>query len=239
MEKTDKSVLRFVLAGAVLVSGMFFYGCVPNFGFISPQQIVSSSTQSGVTEQPGATQQSSSRPASSQQVSAEIPNPLLTAPVAGGLQRVTKKPFGIYVTPQNSPVSPEHFRGYHTGIDFETYPGEQNSDVAVRAACTGPLLLKKTAQGYGGVAVQQCRLEGQDVTVIYGHLRYSSIRPDVQTQLQAGEQFAVLGTGYSSETDGERKHLHFGIHKGTAVNILGYVQNKSDLGQWLDPAKYL
>src|SRR5579863_6635904 len=44
----------------------------------------------------------------------------LTEPISGGLSRVTKKPFGIYVTPQNSPVQPEKFTGFHTGIDFET-----------------------------------------------------------------------------------------------------------------------
>jgi hypothetical protein len=33
-----------------------------------------------------------------------------------GLQ---KKPFGIYITPENSPVQPENFTGYHTGIDVE------------------------------------------------------------------------------------------------------------------------
>jgi len=48
-----------------------------------------------------------------------------------------------------------------------------------------------------------------------------------------------LGTGFSSETDGERKHLHLAIHKGSSVNILGYVQTKALLFDWLDPAKYL
>jgi hypothetical protein len=50
---------------------------------------------------------------------------------------------------------------------------------------------------------------------------------------------AVLGTGFSTETDGERKHLHLGIHKGTAINILGYVQNSSELNNWVDITKYL
>jgi murein DD-endopeptidase MepM/ murein hydrolase activator NlpD len=163
----------------------------------------------------------------------------LTEPISGGLSRVTKKPFGIYVSPGHSPVSPEKFTGYHTGIDFETTPAEQNIDVPIYAACAGKLLAKKYASGYGGVAVQACVLDGQNVTIIYGHLRTSSIAPNIGDELKAGQQIAVLGTGYTSETDGERKHLHFGIHKGTAVNILGYVQKQSDLTGWENPLNYL
>lgn len=164
---------------------------------------------------------------------------LLIEPISGGLGRVTKKPFGIYITPATSPVQPEKFTGYHTGIDFETTPAEQTIDVAIFAACNGKLLLKEYASGYGGVAVQSCTLNGQDVTLIYGHLRLSSILPSVGDSLTAGEKIAVLGTGYSTETDGERRHLHFGIHIGSAVNILGYVQKQSDLSGWLDAEKYL
>jgi hypothetical protein len=39
--------------------------------------------------------------------------------VEGFVQRVTKKPFGLYVDPDNSPVQPEMFTGYHTGADAE------------------------------------------------------------------------------------------------------------------------
>jgi murein DD-endopeptidase MepM/ murein hydrolase activator NlpD len=172
---------------------------------------------------------------------ATMPTPAtrITEPISGGMARVTKKTFGLYVSPGHSPVSPEKFTGFHTGIDFETTPLEQDTDVSVYAACEGKLLLKKYATGYGGVAVQACVLDSQSVTVIYGHLRLSSIIPGIGDKLTAGQQIAVLGTGYSNETDGERKHLHFSIHKGTAINILGYVQKQADLSSWLDPAQYL
>jgi len=163
----------------------------------------------------------------------------LAEPIGGGLSSVTKKGFGLYVSPGHSPVSPEKFTGYHTGIDFETTPAEQAIDVPVDAACAGKLLLKKYASGYGGVAVQSCVLDGQNTTLIYGHLRLSSIIPNVGDKLKPGQQIAVLGTGYSSETDGERRHLHFGIHKGTEINILGYVQKQNDLDGWIDPEQYL
>lgn len=163
----------------------------------------------------------------------------LTDPISNARSRATKIFFGTYVTPQNSPIMPEHFTGYHTGVDFETTPAEANIDVPIYAACAGKLLVKEYATGYGGVAVQSCQLNGSPVTLIYGHLRLSSISPKVGDSLTPGEQIAVLGTGYSSETDGERKHLHFGIHIGTSVNILGYVQNKADLIGWLNPLDYL
>lgn len=153
--------------------------------------------------------------------------------------RVTKKPFEIYITPQNSPVQPEKFTGYHTGVDFETTSAEANIDVSVSAFCDGKLLLKKYATGYGGVAVQSCVLNNESVTVIYGHLKLASIAPIVGQTLKKGDLLGVLGKGYSTETDGERKHLHFGIHVGSTINILGYVQKQSDLSGWLDPAQFI
>ncbi|MFA5991308.1 MAG: M23 family metallopeptidase [Candidatus Doudnabacteria bacterium] len=169
---------------------------------------------------------------------AAVINPKLSIPIADGLARITKKPFGIYITPQNSPVTPEKFKGYHTGTDFETFESEKDTEVEIFAACGGKLLLKKSATGYGGVAVQSCVIDSQNVTVLYGHLKLSSISKMVGDSLKAGEKLAILGKGYSSETDGERKHLHFSIHKGTSIILLGYTQNKTDLSNWLNSEDY-
>ena len=171
--------------------------------------------------------------------SAAAVQPLLFEPLTNSLARITKKPFGIYITPQTSPVQPEKFRGYHTGADFEIFDDEIDKEVPVSAVCAGPLLLKRTATGYGGVAVQACQLEGNDVTVVYGHLKFSSISPKIGDQIEQGQKLGILGKGYSTETDGERKHLHLSIHKGKSVVLLGYVQNKNELNNWLDPAIYL
>jgi murein DD-endopeptidase MepM/ murein hydrolase activator NlpD len=163
----------------------------------------------------------------------------LTAPLADAAGRVTKKPFGIKVSPTDSPVQPEKFSGFHTGVDFEIKAGEENADVPVVAACDGTAVYRNYVSGYGGVFVQSCKLDGQDVTVLYGHLRLASIGKKVGSAVKAGEQLGVLGKGYSTETDGERKHLHLGIHKGKAVNLKGYVQTQAELGGWLDAQKYL
>ena len=160
-------------------------------------------------------------------------------PIARALERVTKKPFGIYIRPKDSPVTPEKFTGYHTGADFETDPNEQDSDIPIFTVCAGPLLLKEWARGYGGVAVQKCRINAQDVTIVYGHLKLTSIQAKTGASLTQGQELGALGKGYSTETDGERKHLHLAIHRGTAINILGYVQNRASLDNWIDPLPLL
>lgn len=164
---------------------------------------------------------------------------MIAEPIKDAKTRVTKKPFRIKVSPGNSPINPEKFSGYHTGVDFETTASEQNKDVPVYALCNGNLLLKEQATGYGGVAVQKCSLNGQIVTIIYGHLKLQSVKAKVGAKLVAGTQIGILGKGYSQETGGERKHLHLGIHKGASINILGYVKNKADLSGWLDVMKFL
>jgi len=173
----------------------------------------------------------------------ETPTPSIVqqfrAPIERALERVTKKPFGIYITPQNSPVQPERFSGYHTGVDFETFVDEQDKDVSVYAICTGVTLLKEWASGYGGLVVQSCQLANQDITVIYGHLNLASVGTAKNLLMSAGEKIGNLGKGFSQETDGERKHLHLGIHKGRSINILGYVQNSSELSNWMDINLYL
>lgn len=160
-------------------------------------------------------------------------------PLSNAKSRITKKTFGMYITPKTSPVQPERFTGYHSGADFETLPDEQNTDVPVFAICSGQLILKEWASGYGGVMVQQCTVANEPVTVIYGHMRLASITFAKGDQIPAGAQLGLLGTGFSKETDGERKHLHLGIHKGASISILGYVQNKAGLSNWLDAEQFL
>lgn len=169
----------------------------------------------------------------------ELPAPQFIAPISRGLERVTKKPFGLHITPETSPVEHDRFSGYHVGVDFETFPDEQDAAIDITAACDGILLLKKQASGYGGVAVQSCTLDDQPVTVVYGHLDLASIAPETGASLHQGDFIGVLGKGYSPETDGVRKHLHLGIHAGPDLNILGYVQEEEKVSGWLDALQYL
>lgn len=150
-------------------------------------------------------------------------------------ERITKKPFGVLIDRVTSPVQPERFSGYHTGTDFETFSDEKMTDVAVRAICSGEVIAKRSASGYGGILVTRCVVEDQEVTVVYGHLRLSSIGVRVGERVETADQIGFLGTGGSDETDGERKHLHLGIHHGPELNIGGYVSDKANLALWIDP----
>lgn len=201
-------------------------GCttaVPQSSIDNPAKIQQNSTPSPqvVTQQPQASPVSSTPSG-------------IAMPLTNALVRITTKTFGIYVAPQNSPIQPEKFIGYHAGTDFEIFPDEADKDVSVFAICTGKIVLKRLAQGYGGVLVQACTLDDQAVTVAYGHLKLTSIAPNIGDTLAEGENFAVLGKAYSDDTNGERKHLHLGIKKGTLIDLHGYVQNKTELSGWLD-----
>ncbi len=161
----------------------------------------------------------------------------LVYPVAEAEKRVTKKNFGIYITPQNSPVSPEKFKGYHVGVDYETFESEKDSEVPIYAVCSGDVAVAKFVTGYGGLLIQKCQLDGQPVTVLYGHLNIASISSSVGKNFKQGQQIGILGQGYSHDTDGERKHLHLGVHKDAAIDYKGYVQTQAELSNWYDYQK--
>ncbi len=152
-------------------------------------------------------------------------------------KRITKKPFGVHITPQNSPIEQERFSGYHTGVDYELLPGESAQTVAVRAACAGKVLYKEWVKGYGGVVVQECLLDGELVTTLYGHLDISSVEIPLNTILQPGDIIGYLGNGFTRQTDNERAHLHFAIHHGTELVLLGYVDDNSQLQDWINPVE--
>jgi len=153
-------------------------------------------------------------------------------------ERITKKSFGTYVTPQNSPVSPERFSGYHTGVDFETFAEEQNIDVAIKIICKGDLRTVATASGYGGYVIQECKYQNQPIIVVYGHVASASVVHKIGSTLEAGQILGRLGNP-GPETDEERKHLHLSIHRGPSTNIRGYVSSESSLNEWLNPIEVL
>lgn len=157
------------------------------------------------------------------------------SPIDEPLQRANKKQFGILISRDTSPIIPERFSGYHTGVDFEILASEKDKDVAIVSICGGELRTKKTDSGYGGIVVQDCLLNNDKVTVVYGHLRLTSVRANKGDYLSPGTFIGFLGTAYSSETDGERKHLHLGIHLGDNVDLRGYLSSKNELANWIDP----
>lgn len=166
----------------------------------------------------------------------ESPNnsKVFAMPIDNAKSRITKKHFGTYVTPEKSPVTPEVFTGYHTAIDFETLASEVDRDIPIYAICSGKISIKKEANGYGGMVVQNCSLDGSFITVIYGHVRLKDMKAEVGDLVEKGEFLTHLGTGFSTETGNERKHLHLGIHKGSGIDTRGYVAKEDDLKNWID-----
>jgi len=156
----------------------------------------------------------------------------LALPVGQFKQRITKKPFGLYVSPNNSPVRPEKFTGYHTAVDIEYE--DIAEDVPVFAVSDGRVVLSRTASGYGGVIMMEIKLDNAKHHVVYGHVRPSYL-PAVGQEFKKGEQISTLGTGYSAETDNERRHLHFGVLSNDRIDLRGYVQDQTELGGWIDP----
>ena len=156
-------------------------------------------------------------------------------PVDRAMERVSKKPYGIYVSPNNSPVQPERFSGYHTASDFEILADEEDLPVLVYAICEAELKYQGIVNGYGGVMILACDLNGEAVTLIYGHLDIKQLDYQVGDKINKGDQIAILAPAYSDLSDGERKHLHLGIHRGEKIELRGYVSSESELLSWYDP----
>jgi hypothetical protein len=232
MKKIIIALIFIIIAGAIFVLAR------NNFrknNTVVPAKNISTNIPTAENQDPPQNMPAATAPADNQNIALTQNLNGFQAPLGRATERVTKKPFGIYITPKNSPVQPEKFQGYHTGTDFEIFPEELNTDVPVRAICTGKIAVKRIASGYGGVLVQNCTLNSQPITVVYGHLKLASISKNAGDNLNTGDDIGILGKAYSSETDGERKHLHLGIHKGSTVSILGYVSSQSQLSGWIDP----
>jgi len=163
----------------------------------------------------------------------------VVVPIENFFSRVTKKPFGIYITAATSPVTPERFQGYHAGTDAEATEDDAKADIAVMATADGKVVHVGRVGGYGGVIILQHTINNEKVLSLYGHIRLSSATVEKNDIVKKGEQIAFLGTGYTAETDSERQHLHFAVIKGWTITYKGYVQTQKELDAWHDPGTWL
>lgn len=159
-------------------------------------------------------------------------NTALIQPVAEFASRITKKPFGIFITPDTSPIQPERFTGYHTGVDVEY--GDVAAEVSIQAVMPGIVHLSQTISGYGGIVAIEHQIEQSDVMTIYGHLNPSNLAP-AGKKVTAGETIGILGAGGTLETDYERKHLHFAVLTSAKLDLRGYVPTQDELRHWRNP----
>lgn len=159
----------------------------------------------------------------------------LFQPTADFRARITKKPFGIYVSPENSPIGEEGFTGWHTGADAEYE--DMTGEITVHAISDGVVRSARRANGYGGIVVIEHTINNQSLLAIYGHLDPASLVQE-NSSVTVGQQIGVLGEGGTDETDGERKHLHFGILADTKLDVRGYVDSVDKLDNWQDPLTF-
>lgn len=113
------------------------------------------------------------------------------------------------------------------------------SDLPIFSMAAGTIVFSGRVNGYGGVVIIRHVLNNETVTALYGHLRISSIVVRVGDSVSAGSTIGVLGTGFTAETDGERKHLHLSLRNGTSISYRGYVQSERELSQWLNPELWI
>jgi murein DD-endopeptidase MepM/ murein hydrolase activator NlpD len=171
---------------------------------------------------------------------AQVPVTKYYYPISNYASRLTFRYYGLYVTPaqQASPCGAP-FTGYHDGDDLETTAAEQNIDVQVYAIAAATVRQVGYVSGYGGLMVLGTNIDGQDYTIYYGHINLASVTVGTGGSVTTGEKLADLGAACSTETDGERKHLHFAIHKGTGIDVRGYVPDQATLANWVNPSEFL
>lgn len=163
-------------------------------------------------------------------------------PIAGYTSRESYKNFGQLIGPQfyagKTDLFPNKFLGYHAGRDIEIRPDEKDKLIEVRAVGDGKISYMGQVSGYGGLILEQ--LDGTGDTALYGHLRLETSGIKSGSRVSGGEVMAYLGTAFSKETGGERKHLHFGIYKGSDLYFKGYEQTEKQLTEkWIDPTAFL
>lgn len=158
----------------------------------------------------------------------------ITYPIANYTTARTKKTFGQYIPADGS----DRFSGYHTGDDIEVT--DITVEVPVYVVHTAQIVNKQTVSGYGGVVVLEFTYNNIVYHALYGHLDLNSVTAKVGDTVAGGTQLGNLGDDRSDETDGERKHLHFGLYPYTGVELYaGYVTDDTDLVSWVNPSDFL
>lgn len=163
-------------------------------------------------------------------------------PLERTLERASYKEFGQYIDKNfyvgKENLFPGQYVGYHAGVDLEILPNELNQNVPVIAVTGGIISYVGFVSGYGGVILEKLGNEG--LTVLYGHLKLSPTNLKAGDSVKSGQTLANLGNAFSSETGGERKHLHFGMYKGTDLYFKGYENTEAELSKrWINPLIFL
>jgi murein DD-endopeptidase MepM/ murein hydrolase activator NlpD len=163
-------------------------------------------------------------------------------PIGHFATRESDKKFDQYIDKKfylgRESTFPHQFIGYHAAIDLEISPSERNLPVPVYAVAPGKIVYAASVAGYGGLILEQ--LAGTGDTALYGHVKLTGLTFNIGDNVSGGRQLTELGDAFSLQTDGERKHLHFGIYKGTDLYFRGYETSQDVINtRWLNPTTYL
>ena len=228
-------IIIVVLLIAALVGGFFLWRYYKNRNLASQQ------TPSTAESTTGSTSGASSNLAPSMALA-----PTLVYPIGSFASRATTNLFGTYY-PTGGSSDPDrlvcpnatYYPGYHNAVDLETTSGESIQDIPVFAIAAGTVRQVSAVSGYGGLIVVQYNLGGADYTAYYGHINLSTAKVKAGQSVKVGETLADLGPACSQANGDVRKHLHFGLHKGTTVDVRGYVPDKTALESWINPTELL
>ncbi len=152
-------------------------------------------------------------------------------PVEEYTSRRTVKNFGEYIQ--------DRFTGYHVAEDVEfTDQASINKEIPVYSIADGTVTYAQNTSGYGGMIRIEHEIQDMTISAIYGHLDLSSSDLQVGDQVTKSQFLANLGDHESAETDGERKHLHFGLYEGSDSRVNGYESSASALENWINPHEF-
>lgn len=163
-------------------------------------------------------------------------------PIQGYEGREKYKTFNQYWSKESykgkEALFPNQFTGYHVADDLEIRQGEENQKVPVYAVADGKISFVGQVTGYGGLILLDIKDDSH--IALYGHVKLNSLKAKAGDSVKAGQEIAVLGDGFSNETGGERKHLHFGMYNGKGIYYRGYETSESTVrSKWVNPAVYL
>lgn len=211
-----KKIILIALIVALVLVGIFI-----------PKKLVSPTG----SNQPGTTQEHEKEPKSESKY---------FYPISDYNNRIKYRWYSKQVNANDAvPYCGAQFAGLHNADDLEATEAEQNPEVPVYSISDATVNSISTVSGYGGLIVLSANIENQLYMVYYGHVNLSSSPLAVGQSVKAGDFIANLGKGCTQEAGGERKHLHFSIRKGTAVDVRGYVGSVQEVQNWVNPKEFL
>lgn len=129
----------------------------------------------------------------------------------------------------------KYYPGFHTAVDLEVTPEERNKPLSVYSIADGTIRQAGAVNGYGGLVVVEYKINEKTYTAYYGHVDLKTVTLKAGAKLKAGQKIAELAPACSAANGNTRKHLHFGLRKGSNVVVSGYITSKNDLNNWVDP----